>query len=477
MERLHRFHALTLAVTVVIHLVTAWNSSGFHSADEHHQIIAFAEHAKGTLPSDQLAWEHAYAMRSSLLPWLAWLVMQLPPWAPHWTTLLLRLATMLTALLLIRASVRVVLPGLAPQWQRPFILLSHLCWFLPFLSVRFSSETWSGLLLLAACSVLAAPQRARYWAAQLGSLLALAVLVRPTTTPVALGMVIWLLLVRREPWRQLLLVSAAVLLTTAGGILLDTLFYGRPVFSPFHYVQVAIQGPPHGVFDTLPWYYYLPWILKYALPPIGAAILVALFMLLLKRPRHLLSFCIVPYLIMLSMVPHKEVRFLYPLAFLVPWLLCTGLPLLPRWPHWFGVVVVTLTVAVNAIGLAVVMSAPAGMAQEKLAAALPDPAAPLTFLSTPEDAWRIMPPHSHRRPLAADRVVDPHGGVVPDGLVIADAADMALVAGRHGVRTELVQQGDPQWVRRLLKAYRWHEGRSAPDLYHVKSDAAPRGKS
>src|SRR5690606_24752862 len=72
---------------------------------------------------------------------------------PYSQTFILRLLTMFLALFVIRFFIKTMLPKINENFQKIFIVLSYFIWFLPFINIRFSSETWSGLLFLLAFSV------------------------------------------------------------------------------------------------------------------------------------------------------------------------------------------------------------------------------------------------------------------------------------------------------------------------------------
>ncbi|MGV3638549.1 MAG: hypothetical protein ACO1NQ_12995, partial [Flavobacteriales bacterium] len=140
------FHRNVFLIAAVIYLITAWNSSGFHSADEHFQVIAFAQWRLGALPAEHLPWEFAAEIRSSFQPWIAVTTFKGAALVgihdPFTQALLLRAFTALLALFAMRRSVQVMMVRYPTAEQRAFILLSYALWFVPFLSVRFSSEGW-----------------------------------------------------------------------------------------------------------------------------------------------------------------------------------------------------------------------------------------------------------------------------------------------------------------------------------------------
>ena len=60
---------VTLAIGV--HIAAAWLNGGFLNADEHYQIIEFAQYKLGYQSASALAWEFQERMRPALQPWLA----------------------------------------------------------------------------------------------------------------------------------------------------------------------------------------------------------------------------------------------------------------------------------------------------------------------------------------------------------------------------------------------------------------------
>ncbi len=69
---------------------------------------------------------------------------------PYFITFVTRLLTMSFSLMTIRLFVLSNINAIIPQLRRYFILFSYLIWFIPFLSIRFASETWSGNFIILA---------------------------------------------------------------------------------------------------------------------------------------------------------------------------------------------------------------------------------------------------------------------------------------------------------------------------------------
>src|SRR5690606_36009051 len=204
-----------LVVALAVHVAAAWFSTGFHSADEHYQVIAFAEAKLGHQPVEELPWEYAAQVRSAFLPTLCMLVFLAAGSAgmhdPFVLAFLLRLLTALFALWAVRRftlAVRHLVP--APIW-RAFLFGSFLLWYLPFLHARFTGETWSGLFILLALSALLRPAPARHAYLHAGLFLGLAFLCRPPTLVIALGLGLWLAVEKRAQATRLLQLGLGLL--------------------------------------------------------------------------------------------------------------------------------------------------------------------------------------------------------------------------------------------------------------------------
>ncbi|MBL7952955.1 MAG: hypothetical protein JNM62_14700 [Flavobacteriales bacterium] len=475
-----RFHRTVFLAAVLVYLITAWNSTGYHSADEHFQIVAFAQWKLGELPVEHLAWEFDAGIRSSLQPWIAVGMFRVVDACgfgdPFTRTLLLRLLTAVLALIAVRGFVRATTSTLDQRWQKAYIIMAYLLWFLPFLHVRFSSEGWSGIFLLFMLTAIL--QRGKMWAFQAGVFAGIAMLCRAPTGLIVLSAIAWMVVVRKERVRSLLLLGGGTLVVLIAGVALDQAFYGSFTPTTWNYLRMGITGSGSPVFDELPWCYYPPWIVKYALPPIGVAVLFAFVVLLVKRPKHLGVWCVLPYLLVHSAIGHKELRFLYPLADLVPWILITAWALVSesrvlKDARTILFVLAGTLVLVNFIGLVVVMSSSAGEGRVRIAEVLHRLSKPGDHVGYAIDlpiAWRIMLPDFYRPAGTEEEVVPPH---VPfdhaerlDFLVVQDGMPMPIPDDRSNL-TALVRT-EPTWSTTVMRWYTWDEGQKPWTLYRVQ---------
>jgi len=76
-----------------------------------------------------------------------------------------------------------------------------------------------------------------------------------------------------------------------------------------------------------PWF-YLPAFVVAALPPISIALLVLAAIGVRQKSRHLITWLFVAFVVGHSLVAHKELRFLFPMAVPFLWLVLAG------WDQW-----------------------------------------------------------------------------------------------------------------------------------------------
>src|ERR1044072_8735709 len=60
-----------LLIALIVQIITAYFSVGFHQLDEHFQILEFANYKLGFSPSSDLPWEFRAQCRPGLQPFIA----------------------------------------------------------------------------------------------------------------------------------------------------------------------------------------------------------------------------------------------------------------------------------------------------------------------------------------------------------------------------------------------------------------------
>jgi hypothetical protein len=340
-----------LALSLAFTIAAALASDSVFQVDEYFQVAGFASLKLGLTPAAALPWEHAERIR----PWLqpgSYVLLARGLGAVGVTDpfTLLRAWRVVSGLLAWGAlaalllAVRAWLPS--ARWRRLAYLSLALPYFVPYLAARLSSESASttflvlalaALLPLASVSGGASDQgasRGRLVAG--GAALGLAFAFRYQTGVAVAGLLLWVLVHRRDRWRALGSLAAGMALPLALGLAVDAWGYGTFEVVPWRYFDVNLLQGKAAVFGRSPMPAYL-WFMAGLFPPFGIALLVALLLFWWRFPRHLLTWATLPFVLVHSLIGHKEIRFLFPIlpaATLCLVLLLAAPPPARRWERF-----------------------------------------------------------------------------------------------------------------------------------------------
>jgi phosphatidylinositol glycan class B len=320
-SRYWRIYAAGLFVT----LLTSWFSVGYYHPDEHFQVLEFAGYRLGLSPAADLPWEFREQIRPALQPTIACGVIAAARTAgiedPFIHAFLLRLLTGLFAWYVVcRASLLLAGDFSTEKSRTLFVATNLLLWFVPYLSVRFSSETLAGVtFLFALCLILENPEnRDRKFnpaLAAAGLLLGFSFFLRFQMAFALLGVATWLLFIRKAGMRSVLILAFSGLLACVVSMAADYWFYGKFVLTPLKYFTVNIVQGRASDWGMMPWYYYFPESIIRIIPPMSLLLVPAFIAGIILKPRSLFTFAIIPFLAVHILVPHKEMRFLVPVLF------------------------------------------------------------------------------------------------------------------------------------------------------------------
>ena len=306
------------ALALCLFVFAAWRSAGVHHPDEYFQTIEFASEKLGRTHAAFLPWEHGHRLRPYLQPAVYTATARALAAAgissPTTAMLVFRLGSAvlnLAALLLLWVALARRLPeGRARTWLLAACLFTF---YLPYLSVRTSSESISGALLaagLAAWLLLEdRPLRAGLTA---GVLLGLAFDARYQLGLCVAGFGLWLLVVRRAV-RPFLALAAGTTAMVALGLAVDRWGYGAWTFTPWNYLRANLIEGRANTFGTAPFYQYVV-DLAATWPPLPALAGLAVVVFWFRARRDPLTWTTVPLVVGHSLLAHKELRFLFPLA-------------------------------------------------------------------------------------------------------------------------------------------------------------------
>lgn len=314
----------SLRILAVFVAVSAVTSVTFFHPDEHFQTIEFASVKLGLSSASELPWEYAAQLRPWLQPALYTLIGKVALVAGMTDRFhllaLFRIATALFSFLAFRTFARVAVRELPRDHMRiAFARSVPLFGFLPYLFVRTSSENVAGACLALSLAVAWIPGVfSRRRAFVLGALLGLSFEARFQMAFAALGLLAWLAFVRRVSVLAMLSAFAGGLGILLLASVVDAWGYGAFCFPPWNYLRENVVNGVAASFGREPFWAYPLLVSANVFLPLALVSLVAMGVGAWRFPRHILSWVVVPFFVAHSLVSHKEERFLFPLAPVVP---------------------------------------------------------------------------------------------------------------------------------------------------------------
>ncbi len=322
-----------LLLGLLVYILTAVFSIGYFHPDEHFQILEFCQYKLGKSPLSDLPWEYNEHMRPALQPSMVFILIKFLQLFqlqnPFYIASILRLLSgILTWFVTSILAIQLLSNFKTEKGKRKFLLATYFLWFIPFLSVRFSSENFAAIFLLASLIVFfrISPNSKSYvnyvW---VGILLGLSFFFRFQMGFALLGIAAWLLFIRQLAFRSILIIAIGGVLSIAFGTLVDRWFYGEWVCTPYQYFFANIIQNKAAKFGTEPiWYYFNSFFIS-AIPPISILLFIFLCIGSKNNKKDIFLWILIPFVLAHSLVAHKEMRFLFPLIFGFIYLSALGL--------------------------------------------------------------------------------------------------------------------------------------------------------
>lgn len=365
-----------LPIILIVYIASIYFNVGFFQADEHFQIIEFANAKLGYSATEQLPSEYHERIRSTLQPTIACTIFASFAFFniqdPYLLALILRTLTALLALVSIRYFTRYILQAQTIKKPTIYIYLAYLLAFIPFINSRFSSETWSGLVFLIALTYGLNENRKNY--ATLGILLGISFLFRFQLGIAIAGALVWMVQTKKLDTKKLSKVILGMLSAVVCGTILDSWFYGETTFTAWNYFEATLITTDSPSFGNQPWHFYFSTTLTTFGTLLGTTLLISFFTFLLFYPKHILTWIWLPFLLVHIFIPHKELRFLIPLANTLPLIIILSIQkteslLKPLYLKGFAFVktaILVVFIAVNSVFLMGLMTKPADIGRAKI---------------------------------------------------------------------------------------------------------------
>lgn len=308
-------------VYIIPLLICSYFSVGFHHFDEHFQILEYANYKMGYSDASDLPWEFGEKIRPTLQPWITvffWKISNLFfEFNPFQFAFFLRLLTAVLSIIALVGIRQTFIQPIDPQNINWYYRFSFLLWFMPFVMVRYSSETWSALFF--AFGLIFTFSKPKIWKYLLAGLFfASSFWFRFQITFAFIGLALWILVYEKQNWQRIVSVVLGFCIASIIFYKLDCAFYHTQVFTPYNYyyqnivLKVAEHYGTYGV-----WYYPVMYLL-HLIPPLSFVFLYIFIIFLKQNSKNVVAWIIFFFLLPHFVITHKELRFLFPLFIFVP---------------------------------------------------------------------------------------------------------------------------------------------------------------
>ena len=309
-------------LSFALHLSASIFSEGRTHPDSDYQILEFANFKVGNESNLTLPWEFFEQIRPALQPALAFVVHEsVGNGEPFQTAFFLRLMSAVLGLASSWSLCFYAFRWLTERWaQYSLIMLTGFFWLLPVLNARFASETWAAAFLAISIVLVHRTcemegQRRIGWAIFSGLSLAILFYLRFPVAFAILGLGLWVLFIARPGIRVLSGMMFGVALGLTLNILIDYWFYEEWVITPINYLAAnLIEGRAAG-YGLDPWWYFIEKIFFLLVPPASLFLMLMVVVAWVRKPKHILTWVSVFFLVGHSLVGHKETRFLFPIIY------------------------------------------------------------------------------------------------------------------------------------------------------------------
>lgn len=452
---------------IIFFLLTAFCSEGFYHGDEHFQIVEFAQFKLGKTAQVNLPWEFEAQIRPTVQPVIAMGVFYLCDLIsisePHSKALVLRLITSIFAFGGIVLFLRSIKHLINPSFQNWLIILSLFLWFIPFINVRFSSETWAGITLLYGLSFLLREKRDHIHYILAGLFLGFSFVFRFQMGFAIIGILLWLFINQKKSFHCTLIFALSSTIPIGIGTILDSWFYDVFVFTPWNYFEYNIIQGVASEFGTSPWYYYLFAVFRFSFFPVGILILLSLFRVTLNHPKNVIIWVVIPFIFLHSVVGHKELRFLFPIANLVPFLIIMAIQEI-KWNTFLTRLLLISFIGINTTLLLSTSLIPAGNGEAKTARTLKKMKEnrPVAYFkdSNPYNPWGLnmyfYAPIQHPYQLESTEELEKLKIANPEMLICVRnkyLSEEDFQSIRQRLKLKIVHRSTPEWMNFLFKTY------------------------
>ena len=325
-----------------IHSLATWFNIGFYSQDEHFQILSPVEYLLGINNDFRIdIWE--FSEEYKIRPWFQsyifyYIIIFLKfininnPFI--WVFVIKLLCSFLAFISLIYFYITFKNKFFKDtKFNRFFIIL--FCLY-PFLHSRTSSENLGmtffvfGFIFLEYLLNNKFKNNNLIFSILTGIFFGLAIITRYQLVIFVIGCYLWVILfsLNYKNIKLLFVVGFSIIFILFVGLVFDYYGYQQINITYYRYFYTNFLDGMLDFFGKEPWWYYFIEIIKTYIPPIGFLFLISFMVMIFRKFNHIIIFVSFFYLLIFTLIGHKELRFLFPLFFFTPFIICALLDLL-----------------------------------------------------------------------------------------------------------------------------------------------------
>lgn len=312
-------------ISILSLLISSIFSVGFFHPDEHYQILEFANYKLGNISSDRLPWEFHEKIRPTIQPIIALSLIKFLKifniFSPFLASIILRLISSLLCFYTLKTLYNYYHNEFEDNnYRKLFKNLSFLSWFLIFIGARYTSENWSACLIIIGFIHLLKNQS--YITNHLflsGVFLGLAFIFRFQSGFIILGIYLWLIFIQKTTFKKLFILSSAILTLIILGFIIDSWFYRCSTFTALNYLMSFLsKNAPN--FGKEPWWFFFKEAIEKGIPPLSIILVLTFLYFIFKNYKNPITWSILPFIIFHFFIDHKELRFLFPIFYFLPYI-------------------------------------------------------------------------------------------------------------------------------------------------------------
>lgn len=314
-----------IAIGLIFHIIAIIFSIGFYRHDEQREILQMVGHKLGMYDANYLSFQFHSEIRPVLQPmfyvWCSQIYLFFFDLNPHHLAVLLRLVSSLfgiSSLWVLYKTFEDKLKNIENQtW---YFFFAGLLYFLPFLHARTSNENLSASFFIFGLYFL---RNKETWknAFYAGMMFGICFVLRFQLIVMIASSILWFLIFQKYSFKKYLTLTGTFLAVVGLNTFIDSYYYGHFSFTPFNYIYVNIIQKYVNEFGVTPFYDYFIQAFKDGPPPLSLLFIISYLVLWIKFPKSLLTWMTLPFFIVHSLIGHKEFRFIFPIIFLLPYIL------------------------------------------------------------------------------------------------------------------------------------------------------------